>query len=630
MMTPSLIVGTAGHIDHGKTALVRALTGVNTDRLPEEQRRGMTIDLGFAHLTRKGRRFAFIDVPGHERFIKNMLAGAHGLDLVLLVVAADEGVMPQTVEHLAICRLLGLTRGVVALTKRDLVTAEWLALVQEDVARLTADTFLADKPIVPVSAKTGEGVDDLLDALEVEAALVSVRDATRPPRLPIDRVFTKRGFGVVATGTLIAGTFRVGDEVGVEPGGLTARIRGIEVHGEAREVVRAGERAALNLGGLAVADLRRGQVIVPARCFQPTSLLDVRLELLPDAPQPLPQNARVRFHHGTSEGMARVTLLDGGRELPPGDACFAQLRLEAPILALPGDCFIVRRPSPPATIGGGRILDAHPPRRRGRLRAAADFLSRLDADPDHRRLAFVERAGANGLTLEELAGLTGDADAELEAFARRTVGCVYLTATRRLVSKGALDALAQTILDALAATHRERLLQPDLPREDIRNRVARNAPPEVFQYAVAQLVQRGNIIADARAMRLATHRVQLSEEETALKDRVERVCRAAGAQPPTIEEIGRATGLALAQAQASVAALLAEQRILRVADFLLHAEVAAEIVARVRQAKSPGEKVEVGDFKAMFNLPRKYAIPLLEWLDQIGVTRRYGDKRIVV
>ena len=628
-MTPSIIVGTAGHIDHGKTALVRALTGTDPDRLPEERRRGMTIDLGFAALTRPGRRFAFVDVPGHERFIKNMLAGAHGLDLVLLVVAADEGVMPQTVEHVAICRLLGLARGVIALTKRDLVTDEWLTLVREDVARLVAGTFLATKPVVAVSAKTGAGLEDLLEALEAEAALVGGRDATRPPRLPIDRVFTKRGFGAVVTGTLIAGTFQTGDEVSVEPGGLTARIRGIEVHGEARHAARAGERAALNLATLKASDLWRGQVVAPAHRFQPTTLLDVRLELLADAPRPLPSNARVRLHHGASETMAGVTLLDGVRELAPGGACFAQLRLEAPALALPDDRFVIRSYSPPTTIGGGRVLDAHPPRRRGRLRAAGDFLAELAADPGRRRLAFVQRAGAGGLTLDELAGLTGDGDAELEAFARQAADCVYLAATRRLAARAALDALGRQICAALAAAHRERPLQPALPREDIRQRAARDVAPEVFQRVVTELVRQGTVVADERALRLATHRTQLSAAEAAQKERIERICRAAGWKPPTLSELSRAADLAPAQAQAGVAALLAERRLLRVADFYFHAEAAAELIARLRAVKPSGAELGVGDFKALFDVPRKYAIPLLEWLDQSGVTRRYGDRRVL-
>lgn len=315
-MERSVIIGTAGHIDHGKTSLVQALTGTNPDRLPEEQRRGMTIDLGFAHLNYRDWRFAFVDVPGHERFIKNMLAGAHGIDLVLLVIAADEGVMPQTVEHLAICQLLGLSHGVIALTKCDLVEPDWLALIRDDVTRFTQGTFLAGKPVVAVSARTGAGCEALLQALAGEAATVRPHAVARPPRLPIDRIFTRPGFGTVVTGTLISGTFAVGEEVSIEPGGLVTRIRGLEVHGVARKEVRAGERVALNLASLEVGDLRRGDVVTPLHRFHPTSRLDVQLELLATAPSPLTDDARVRLHHGTSEVMARVTLLDGRRELP--------------------------------------------------------------------------------------------------------------------------------------------------------------------------------------------------------------------------------------------------------------------------------------------------------------------------
>jgi selenocysteine-specific translation elongation factor SelB len=350
-MERSVIIGTAGHIDHGKTSLVQALTGTNPDRLPEEQRRGMTIDLGFAHLNYRDWRFAFVDVPGHERFIKNMLAGAHGIDLVLLVIAADEGVMPQTVEHLAICQLLGLSHGVIALTKCDLVEPDWLALIRDDVTRFTQGTFLAGKPVVAVSARTGAGCEALLQALAGEAATVRPHAVARPPRLPIDRIFTRPGFGTVVTGTLISGTFAVGEEVSIEPGGLVTRIRGLEVHGVARKEVRAGERVALNLASLEVGDLRRGDVVTPLHRFHPTSRLDVQLELLATAPSPLTDDARVRLHHGTSEVMARVTLLDGRRELPPGNVGFAQLRLEAPLLALPDDRFILRRYSPATTIG---------------------------------------------------------------------------------------------------------------------------------------------------------------------------------------------------------------------------------------------------------------------------------------
>ncbi|MFQ3580562.1 MAG: selenocysteine-specific translation elongation factor [Chloracidobacterium sp.] len=626
----SVVIGTAGHIDHGKTALIQALTGTNPDRLPEEQQRGMTIDLGFADLPYAGRRFAFVDVPGHERFIKTMLAGAQGIDLVLFVIAADEGVMPQTTEHLAICHLLGLSHGVVALTKSDLVTEDWLALVREDVNQLTQRTFLAGKPRLPVSAKTGAGLSKLLVELEREARQVRPRDAARPPRLPVDRVFSARGFGTVVTGTLIAGTFSVGDEVSIEPRGLAARIRGIEVHGETRSSVQAGERAALNLSPISVEDVRRGSVVTPAGRFQPTSLLDVQLEVLAAAPQPLADEARIRFHHGTSELMARVTLLDGARELAPGETGFGQLRLEAPVLALPGDRFIIRRYSPAGTLGGGVVLDGRPPRRRGRLRSVANFLSQLAEGPESRRMAFISRAGARGLTLRELAQLTGESDAELETFAQRATGLTYFVASKRLVDQSALTNFGQEVFLALEAAHREQPFQSNFPREDIRQRVAATFPTEVFQHAISQLINQGRIVADARVMRLAEHRVELSNTEAALKHRVEDLCRQAGWQPPTLAGLCRALNISPPQAQTLVRLLLAERKLYQITDFFLHVEAAEALVARLRAAYPSGATLDVGAFKTLCDLPRKFAIPLLEWLDQTNVTRRYGNTRVMI
>ncbi len=628
-MEHSIIIGTAGHIDHGKTSLVQALTGTNPDRLPEEQRRGLTIDLGFAHRTYHGWRFAFVDVPGHERFIKNMLAGAHGIDLVLLVVAADEGVMPQTVEHLAICQLLGLSQGVIALTKCDLVEPDWLALIRDDITRFTQGTFLDGKPVVAVSARTGTGCDALLAALAGEAAAVRPHDTTRPPRLPIDRVFSRHGFGTVVTGTLISGTFAVGEEVSIEPGGLVTRIRGLEVHGVERTAVHAGERVALNLASLDVGDLRRGDVVTPAHRFRPTSRLDVQLELLATAPCPLTDDTRVRLHHGTSEVMARVTLLEGLRELRPGNVGFAQLRLEAPLLALPDDRFILRRYSPATTIGGGKVLDAHPLRRRGRWRQTDDTLKQLAAGGDRRRTAFVLRAGAAGLTLTELASLTGDSDTELEAFAHRTPDCVLLSPACRLVAHSALDQLCQNILLTLETLHGERPRQHDLPREEIRQRTAHDLPTEVFQHAVTRLVREQRIFADARAMRLASHQIQLSAADTALKQTVEQLCRQAGWHMPTLPDLCHLTNRPEGHILDDVQLLVTEGRLVRVGDFFLHAEAAAELLARLRQAKAKGETLDVGAFKVLFDLPRKYAIPLLEWLDRIGVTRRYGNTRLM-
>ncbi|RMG48984.1 MAG: selenocysteine-specific translation elongation factor, partial [Acidobacteria bacterium] len=354
-----IIVGTAGHIDHGKTELVKALTGIDADRLKEEKERGITIDIGFAFLTMGDTRFGFVDVPGHERFVKNMLAGVHGIDLVLLVVAADESIMPQTREHFDICRLLRVKSGLIAITKVDLVDEELLQLVEEEVRDFVRGSFLDGAPIIRVSARTGVGLEELKAALVNLGERIQERQSNAVPRLPIDRVFTKRGFGTVVTGTLVSGTLREGESVEILPRQMGATIRGLQVHNKPVEVAHAGERTAVNLQGVGVEDLQRGDVLVPPRRFRPTSMLDARLELLPTAPQPIENRTRVRFHIGTAEIMARVILLDR-ESLRPGDAALVQFRLERPTFAVAGDRFIIRRYSPQTTVGGGVILDPLP------------------------------------------------------------------------------------------------------------------------------------------------------------------------------------------------------------------------------------------------------------------------------
>ncbi|HNJ43780.1 MAG TPA: selenocysteine-specific translation elongation factor, partial [Acidobacteriota bacterium] len=424
----NIIVGTAGHIDHGKTSLVKALTGTDTDRLKEEKQRGITIDIGFANLTLNGFQLGFVDVPGHERFVKNMLAGAHGIDLVMLVIAADESVMPQTREHLEICQLLRIPTGLVVLTKIDMVDAEWLELVQSEVETFVDGTFLEGKPVIAVSTRTGDGIDELKQALAQIALTVTEKSSARPPRLPIDRVFSVKGFGTVVTGTLIAGSFRVGDDVEIHPGGRRTKIRSIEVHGQSSERATAGQRTAINLQGVDIETVTRGQVVTPAGRFAATPMIDVQLELLASVEKPLRHRTRVRFHHGTSEVMARVHLLNPpadlaskNRELGPGQRCFAQLHLEEPVLALPGDRFILRHYSPQFTIGGGLVLDVQPQRHRASEREGVTlFLAKLSSsDSAVRVAAFLEKSGPSGVTLAELAARSGESDAVLKAVLTR-------------------------------------------------------------------------------------------------------------------------------------------------------------------------------------------------------------------
>src|SRR5437764_3363264 len=406
----SVIVGTAGHIDHGKTALVRALTGVDADRLPEEKRRGITIDLGFAELKLgEDVRVGFVDVPGHERFVKNMLAGAHGIDAVALVIAADEGVMPQTREHFEIVRLLGVRTGLVVLTKIDLVDEELLALVRAEVAELVADSFLASAPVVAVSARTGAGLDELRTKLRATALRVPARSDELVARLPVDRAFTMRGFGAVVTGTLVAGELSVGEELELLPACVRVRVRGLQVHGRTVERAQAGQRTAVNLGGVEAAAIERGMVLAPAARLRPTQIVDAQIEMLKDAPRPLRSRARVRVHLGAAEVLARVQVLADGGEIAPGTDGFAQLRFEAPVVALPDERFIIRSYSPARTIAGGRVLDAFAVKHRGREREQARARLQLlaEAEPARRPASFVASSGEQGLRRADLAARTG-------------------------------------------------------------------------------------------------------------------------------------------------------------------------------------------------------------------------------
>ncbi|MCA1642353.1 MAG: selenocysteine-specific translation elongation factor, partial [Acidobacteria bacterium] len=405
----SIVVGTAGHIDHGKTSLVRALTGVDADRLPEEKRRGITIDLGFAELDLADARVGFVDVPGHERFVKNMLAGVHGIDCVALVVAADEGVMPQTREHFDITRLLGISSGLVVLTKTDAVEEEFVGLVRAEVEELVEGSFLEGAPVVAVSSRTGAGLDELKQTLREIAARVPARADESVAILHVDRSFTVRGFGAVATGTLVAGEIGEGDELDLLPAGVVARVRGLQVHGRGVGRALAGQRAAINLGGVEASQVERGMTLAPAGRLRPTQALDVRVEVLADAPRPLRSRSRVRVHLGTAEVLARVQVLEAAGEIAAGARGFAQLRLEAPVVALPGERFILRSYSPQRTVAGGVVLDAFAPKHRGRERAAArERLSALaEADAAARLSIFVAAAGERGLTRADLAARTG-------------------------------------------------------------------------------------------------------------------------------------------------------------------------------------------------------------------------------
>jgi selenocysteine-specific elongation factor len=625
-----VVVGTAGHIDHGKTSLVKALTGTDTDRLPEEKARGITIDLGFAFLEEPdGLTIEIVDVPGHERFVKNMLAGVGGIDLAMLVIAADESVMPQTREHLAICSLLHVSTGLVVLTKTDMVEPDWIQLVRDDVATLVRGTFLEGAPVIPVSAKTGQGLDELRAALARLAALVPARGTDHLARLPIDRVFTIKGFGTVVTGTLAAGALAVDDRVEVFPRGLVAKVRGLQVHGHAVERAVAGQRTAVNLQGLERAAVERGDVVGQAGTLSATSLIDVSLELLADAARPLESRDRVRVHTGTSEIMARALLLEGA-ELEPGARAFARLRLEAPLVALAGDRFVIRSYSPIVTIGGGTILDTDPPRLKRPLRLA--HLRVLESGtPEAVVEEQVRGAGVGGIRLPALAARVPFGPARTRQLLEALAAGGRVTAVDRDWSLHA-DAAARLralVTAALEHFHRAQPLRSGMSREELRVRAA-NADERVFAHVLGALDAEGIVRVDRDKVRLASHELRLSPEQQTVVDRVEREFREGAAAPPSAAEaLGRA-GLAGDEEHELFQLLLESRKLVRVKESLFfHAEaletIQDKLVALLRERKEIGP----GDIKDLLGISRKYAIPLLEYFDARRVTARVGERRVL-
>jgi selenocysteine-specific elongation factor len=627
-----VVVGTAGHIDHGKTSLVKALTGTDTDRLPEEKARGITIDLGFAFLEEPdGLTIEIVDVPGHERFIKNMLAGVGGIDVAMLVIAADEGVMPQTREHLGICSLLHIRSGLVVLTKTDLVEPDWLELVREDVAGLVRRTFLDGGPVLTVSAKTGEGIPDLRAALRTLAAAVTQRGTDHLPRLPIDRVFTIKGFGTVVTGTLMAGRLRVDDRVEVFPAGVQAKVRGLQAHGRTVEQSAAGQRTAVNLQGVERVAVERGNVLGLAGTLVPSELVDGTLELLPDAPRPLKTRDRVRVHTGTSEIMARVLLLDR-QELAPGESTFARLRLEGPLVALPGDRFVIRSYSPMVTIGGGTLLDIAPPRFKRKAPALIAHLTLLREDsPEAAVEEHVRHAGGVGVRVAPLSGRVPFGPERLRALldTLQTSGRVVAIDRDWFVHPESLARLRELTLGALAQFHLAAPLRPGMSREELRGR-AGAADERVFAHVLVALEAEGHVRTDRDKVRLASHEVRLSPEQQKAADRLEQEYLSAEAAPPSPEEALARAGQSGDEEHELFQVLIEARKLVRVKDSLyFHARaleaIQDKLVAMLRERKEIGP----GDIKDLLGISRKYAIPLLEFFDARRVTARVGERRVL-
>jgi selenocysteine-specific elongation factor len=627
------LVGTAGHIDHGKTALVKALTGIDADRLPEEKRRGITIDLGFAHAEWDGVRVSFVDVPGHERFVRNMLAGAGGIQAVLLVVAADESVMPQTREHFEIVRMLGLERGLIAVTKIDRASPELVEVTRSDVRDLTRGSFLEAAPIVSVSSKTGEGLEALKAAiLELARSGRSEDPEGRAARLPIDRAFSIPGFGPVVTGSLVAGTIAKDQRLELLPERRPVRVRRLEVHGHEEAVAHAGERVSANLVGVALEDLRRGLVLAPPAAFPVSARLLVRLELLPDSPA-LETGDRVSLHHFSTETRARVRMLEPGA-LAPGSSARVQLRLAAPLAAVPGDRFVLRRLSPVQTIGGGVVLDPLPAAARGRTGSAErDALDRLESGSLSDRLVlWIDGARERGVADELLAQRAGVSASAVRSALAPVLAQGRVHALRRsperYISEAALARLASRAASELQALVSAASGAVGASRSTLLQRVLPGADPRWSEAVEAALVSRGVLAISGEEVR-PPGREDLAPPERDLSERIAAVFRDRGLDPPAPREVAEKVERHTKVVEGLIGYLVKKGTLVRLpGGWILARDAVDSVVARLRGLGQPS--IDVAEFKTLFGLTRRLAIPLLEHLDATKITRRVGDRREIV
>ncbi len=633
----SIIVGTAGHIDHGKTALVRALTGIDADRLPEEKRRGITIDIGFADLDLGEVRIGFVDVPGHERFVKNMLAGAHGIDLAALVIAADESVMPQTREHFDICRLLGVGNGLVVLTKKDLVDDELLQLARAEAEDLVKGSFLEGAPIVAVSSRTGDGIDELKNILRELGTRVPARSEHFVARLPIDRAFTMKGFGAVVTGTLIAGAINEGDELDLLPAGVRTRVRGVQVHGQPVKQALAGQRTAVNLGGVDAAAIERGMVLSPLGQLCTTQVVNASVQLLKDAPRALRSRQRVRIHIGAAEVLSRVRVLEEDGAIKAGNSGFAQFRFESPVVGVLGDRFIIRSYSPQATIGGGMILDPFAAKHRTRetpaIRTALQTLSA--GNPAGQLTQLVADAGRRGLTDEAIAARTAWRDEVIQRVRDAAIQTGDVKAVERtLISRGVFHDLQSQVLKEIQAHHQREPLARGLPKEVLRERFFGGASPDFFRGMMAELESAGSLVAEKEIVRLREHTLELSAEDARLRDALEATYLEAGLAAPAVADAFTRAGVAASQHGRRVLQLLIESgTLVKVhGDMFFHRDVLKDLVQRISEyaAAHAERSIDVTAFKGITGVSRKYAIPLLEYLDRQRITRRDGERRVIL
>jgi selenocysteine-specific elongation factor len=628
-----IVLGTAGHIDHGKTSLIKALTGIDTDRLKEEKERGITIELGFAHIELPGgKRVGIVDVPGHEKFVKNMVAGATGIDLVALVIAADEGIMPQTKEHLEICELLKIEHGLVALTKIDMVESDWLEMVKEDITEYLSDTFLAKAPIVEVSSATGEGLKKFVQVLDELVLKVPERDPGNIFRLPIDRVFTMKGFGTVITGTTVSGTIQTGDEITIYPQKISSRIRGIQVHNKEVKEVRAGLRTAINLQGLEKAAIHRGNILATKNSLRTTYMVDVIFELLPSASRKLKNRAKVRFHTGTSEIISTVVLLDRDA-LEPGDSCYAQIRLDEPIAVLRNDRFVLRSYSPVRTFGGGEILNALPVKKKRFSEAALSELKLLhEGELNEIIELFVSLGRFRGTDQAELPFLTNIGKKKLDELIKALMAQQRITLFDKekntLIHADFLSKAKDEILKTITQYHKDFPLKAGLLKEELRSKSTGARNPKLFNYLLNYLSRENIIVQEKEAVRLKDHQVTLAQDQEKTRQNLEARYLKSGLQPPYFKELKDEfpgnVGHEVLEVMVKEGVLLKIKE-----DLFFHRKAIEELEGRLVDFLKEHGTITTPQFKEMTGTSRKYTIPLIEYFDRAQLTVRVGDSRVL-
>ena len=628
-----IILGTAGHIDHGKTSLIKAVTGTNTDRLKEEQARGITIELGFASMDLPGGwHLGIVDVPGHEKFVKNMVAGATGIDMVAMVIAADEGVMPQTREHMEICTLLGIQHGLIALTKTDLVDEEWMELVIEDIRDFARGSFLEDCPIIPVSSATGEGIQAFIETLDELSGAVPERPVTNLFRLPVDRVFTMKGFGTVITGSLISGEVKVGDTIAIYPSMVTSKVRGIQVHNESVEAAGPGMRTAINFQGLEKTSVNRGEVLSTPRSLKPSYMVDVSLHFLKSNQKPAKNRTKVRFHTGTSEVFGYLVLLDR-EELQPGEDIVAQLRLDTPVSLVRDDRFVIRSYSPVRTIGGGKVLNPVPQKHKLFQQDVTNGLKGLIDSPPEEVVSFhVQDAGVTGVTFSNLIIMTNLPEKKLASITQglsSTRDVIQIDKDSRLfVHKNVFESLQEKTASSLEAYHKNNPLKAGMSKEELKSKFPVQAAEKLFSSVMNQMLKTDTIVQEGEIVKLAGHKVSLGFDQESVKKKVLDIYQNSGLTPPYFKEVTKTLDVDPAVAKDVLMLLVNEGTMIKAKEELFfHVEPYEDLKQRLVDFLMANEEITTPQFKEMTGASRKYIIPLLEYFDARNVTIRVGDSR---